>query len=77
MDKLNFTALHRLVARDEAPEWGHFRGEGDETINRVFERGLTVLAAEVLQPFERAAAFFLFGALQQFFLTATNEHRAS
>ncbi|MBK6999904.1 MAG: Fic family protein [Rhodoferax sp.] len=73
-------------------EWGHFRGEGEETsytpdvslgehgrytplatvagapeLNRVFARGLQALQNEVQQPFEKAAAFFLFGALQQFF----------
>ncbi|MFZ2739003.1 MAG: Fic family protein [Burkholderiaceae bacterium] len=92
MDKFIFTQLHGLVARNEALEWGHFRGEGKETnytpdvglgehgrytplatlagapeLNRVFERGLQALQSEVQQPFEKAAAFFLFGALQQFF----------
>lgn len=92
MDKATFTELHGLVARNEALEWGHFRGEGDEKgytpdvglgehgrytplatvagaseLNRVFASGLQVLGSEVQLPFERAAAFFLFGALQQFF----------
>lgn len=31
VDKVNFTDLHGLVARHEALEWGHFRGEGKET----------------------------------------------
>ena len=30
LDKLTFTELHALVARNEALEWGHFRGEGAE-----------------------------------------------
>jgi len=30
MDKATFDRLHGLVARGEALEWGHFRGEGDE-----------------------------------------------
>lgn len=92
LEKATFTELHGLVARNEALEWGHFRGEGKETgytpdvglgehgrytplatidgapeLNRVFASGLQALKNEVQQPFERAAAFFLFGALQQFF----------
>lgn len=92
LDKATFTEFHRLVARNEALEWGHFRGEGKETgytpdvslgeqgrytpletlagapeLNRVFATGLQALQSEVQQPFEKAAAFFLFGALQQFF----------
>jgi prophage maintenance system killer protein len=91
MDKATFTELHGLVARNEALEWGHFRGEGKEgaytpdvglgehgrytplataagapELNRVFVSGLQALQNEVQQPFEKAAAFFLFGALQQF-----------
>lgn len=60
LDKTTFTDLHALVARHEAdfqaPE-----------LNRVFFQGVQVLQEEVNQPFEQAAAFFLFGALQQFF----------
>lgn len=92
MDKATFTAMHALVARNEALEWGHFRGEGQETrytpdvglgeygrytplatlagapeLNHVFANGLQVLQSDVNTPFEKAAAFFLFGALQQFF----------
>ena len=92
LDKATFTELHGLIARNEALEWGHFRGEGKETgytpdvglgefarytpletrlgapeLNRVFTNGLGVLQSEVQQTFEKAAAFFLFGALQQFF----------
>jgi prophage maintenance system killer protein len=92
LDKATFTELHGLVARNEALEWGHFRGEGLEAsytpdvglgehgrytplatvagapeLNRVFDSGLQVLQSEVQQPFEKAAAFFLFGALQKFF----------
>jgi Fic family protein len=91
-NKATFTALHALVAQNEALEWGHFRGEGNDTghipdvalgyqgrytplptvagapeLNRVFTHGLQALLSEVPNAFERAAAFFLFGALQQFF----------
>ena len=30
LDKATFTELHGIVARNEALEWGHFRGEGKE-----------------------------------------------
>lgn len=40
---------------------------GAPELNRVFANGLQELENEVPQPFEKAAAFFLFGALQQFF----------
>ena len=91
-DKDTFCALNALVARNEALEWGHFRGEGSETtytpdvalgergrftplpteknagrLNEVFVEGVRALQEDVSNPFERAAAFFLFGALQQFF----------
>jgi Fic family protein len=92
LNKATFTTLHGIVARNEALEWGHFRGEGDEKmttpnvglgehgeytplatdhgakeLNRVFERGVQALHDQIPSPFERGAAFFLFGALQQFF----------
>lgn len=38
---------------------------GAPELNRVFQEGVKALSE--CQPFERAAAFFLFGALQQFF----------
>ena len=38
---------------------------GAPTLNRVFSEG--VAALQECEPFERATAFFLFGALQQFF----------
>lgn len=41
--------------------------EGAPELNRVFADGLNSLQSEVSQPFEKASAFFLFGALQQFF----------
>lgn len=90
LTKATFTELHSIVARNEALEWGVFRGEGQETnytpdvglgeygryiplptlpgapeLNRVFQEGLAALDA--YEPFERGTAFFLFGALQQFF----------
>jgi hypothetical protein len=92
LGKSTFCSLQGLVARHEALEWGHFRGEGEETrftpdvalgergrftplptepgatrLNKAFENGVGLLQRDVSNPFERAAAFFLFGALQQFF----------
>jgi prophage maintenance system killer protein len=68
--KALFVELQGIIARNEALEWGLFRGEGKEKsdapeLNRVFREGVTAL--EECPPFEKAAAFFLFGALQQFF----------
>lgn len=40
---------------------------GAPELNRVFASGLQALQSDVQHPFEKAAAFFLFGALQQFF----------
>lgn len=90
LTKATFTEFHSLVARNEALEWGVFRGEGPETnytpdvglgeygrytplptvagapeLNRIFTEGLAALAA--CETFEKGVAFFLFGALQQFF----------
>ena len=90
LSKSVFAELNGIVARNEALEWGVFRGEGEEKhytpdvglgeqgrytplptlpgapeLNRVFHEGAAVL--DECLPFERATAFFLFGALQQFF----------
>lgn len=92
LNRTTFLELHSLLAREEALEWGVFRGEGKETsytpyvalgeqgvyhplptkagaqeLITCFETGLEALDGECPDPFERAAAFFLFGALQQFF----------
>jgi len=90
VNKPIFTELNGLVAKEEALEWGVFRGEGKEhhytpavslgthgrfeplvtapgapALNQVFSQALPLF--ETLHPFERGLAFFLFGALQQFF----------
>ncbi len=92
VDKPTFCTLHAMVAKTEALEWGHFRGEGQEThytpdvglgeagryapaptmagapqLNFIFENGWRSLRDQVENPYEQALAFFLFGALQQFF----------
>ena len=92
LSKDTFTALHKIVARNEALEWGLFRGEGQEThftpnvalgehgqytplptiaggaeLQRTFRHGVQALEQYASGPLEKALAFFLFGALQQFF----------
>lgn len=92
MDKATSDRLHARVAREEALEWGHFRGEGQEgrytpdvhlgdrgrhtplptrpgaeDLGRTFEGGVAALAREAPSPLERGLAYFLFGALQQFY----------
>lgn len=92
LDKATFCDLHAIVARNEALEWGHFRGEGQEigytpdvglgehgrytplptesgggNLRRKFAAGVTALDEQVANPLEKGLAFFLFGALQQFF----------
>lgn len=77
-DKETFCELHVRVAFEEALEWGRFRDgavsiagtawqpPAAETLDALFDAGLAELLA-VESPLERALAFFLFGALQQFF----------
>lgn len=85
-------SLHQIVAKEEALEWGHFRGEGDEVtmtpavslgehgqhvplatlkgapeLNRVYQEGVAALNTDIPDARERAMAYFLFGALQQFY----------
>ncbi|MDR0479189.1 MAG: Fic family protein [Burkholderiaceae bacterium] len=92
LDRATFCTLHGIVARHEALEWGHFRGEGTETnytpdvalgehgrytplptvagaqeLRQRFLQGTQALREQVASPFEQGMAFFLFGALQQFF----------
>lgn len=91
LDKETFTKLHAIVAREEAFEWGNFRGEGNEKnytphvglgtkddyipiktqdgapiLNKIFSDGVEKLNS-LSNPLERGMAFFLFGALQQFY----------
>lgn len=40
---------------------------GAPGLNRLFSAGVRVLTEQILDPFERALAFFFFGALHQFF----------
>jgi len=92
LNKQTYCKLQGIVARNEALEWGHFRGEGSETaftpdvvlgergrftpsptepsatqLTRLFSDGVRTLKEQIPAPFERALAFFFFGALQQCF----------
>jgi Fic family protein len=85
-------SLHHLVARDEALEAGHFRGEGKKTLTpgvnlgqygrylppsltehggenlrQIHVRGVEFILDELRDVFEQAIAYFLFGAMQQFY----------
>jgi Fic family protein len=59
-----FTALHSADARNAPNSPRFFKPE----LIGLFEEGVTAVEAHVQDPFEKGAAFFLFGALQQFFL---------
>ena len=78
LDKSTFCQLHRLVAFEEALEWGVFR-TGDvkiagtehkpppaEQLDQIFHNGITYLN-QMTNPLEQAIAMFLFGSLHQFF----------
>lgn len=83
-------SLHDIIGRNEAPETGHFRGEGSLTspvavnlgelgthlppptqagggnLRDLYETGLRTLN-DIEHPFERACAYFLFAADNQFY----------
>ena len=92
LSKVISDRLHFEVAKEEALEWGHFRGEGDEhqatwpvqigeqgsywplrtekgaaNLKKLFRNGVQVLQNEVCDLRERALAYFLLGALTQFY----------
>ena len=92
LDRGTSHRLHAQIAREEALEWGHFRGEGREysvtpdvalgggrthtppattpgapNLIALFNGGTKLLESSVADPRERAMAYFLFGALQQFY----------
>ena len=92
LDKAHFDRMHTRVAREEALEWGLFRGEGHEVdytpdvllgehgihkpmptrkgaqgLLRLFHAGVETLETQISNPLERGMAFFLFGALHQFY----------
>ncbi len=61
LNKAIFTEIHALTASNEALP----TAPGAPKLNQIFEEGLTAL--NTCTPFEKGLAFFLFGALQQFF----------
>lgn len=77
LDKTFFCTLNALVAKEEGLTWGIFRDgpvsiAGTEyapapsnQLDAIFEHGLTYL--HTLPLLERGLAFFLFGAMHQFF----------
>ena len=77
-DKATVLALHRLVAEEEALEWGAFRTgavsiagtthqpPASTELERLFADGLDYLI-QMRDPLLRGIHFFLFGALHQFF----------
>ena len=78
LDRPTFCALHALVAREEAVEWGVFRTGSvtiagtdhrpppPEALSGLYDAGVAALR-RVPNVCERAIATFLFGALHQFF----------
>lgn len=40
---------------------------GAKTLNRIYDEGIKALASDVFDPRERGLAYFMFGALQQFY----------
>lgn len=92
LDKSTSDHVHAIIARDEAFDAGHFRGEGSEqrmtpgvalgehgrylppetqpggeNLRRLHTRGLDAILNELATPYEQGLAYFLFGALQQFY----------
>ena len=92
LSKATSDALHVRLAKEEALEWGHFRGQGSEAtftptvslgnfpaykplptmsgggnLLALYQEGLDALVAQVSNPLERGLAYFLFGALHQFY----------
>ena len=71
-------ALHKRIAREEARRWGEFRGgtvrisgtlyqpPAAAELPDLYQQGIAMLAA-IPAPFERALAYFFWGALRQFF----------
>ena len=77
-NKETYCELHSLVAKEEALTWGAFRDgrvniagtsycpPPADKLDEIFTNGLAFLE-QVTNPLEKGMAFFLFGALNQFF----------
>lgn len=66
MDKETFVHLNTLDQGRYMPLSGHAAAAD---LDGVFRAGVDALNAEVCEPFERAAAFYLFGSLRRFFVS--------
>lgn len=66
-DPLNLTVWPSVYLGKEERYWPLPTEKGAPDLNRVFMGGITALSSEVSDPRERGMAYFLFGALQQFY----------
>lgn len=66
-DPLNLTVWPSVYLGKEERYWPLPTKKGAPDLNRVFMGGITALSSEVSDPRERGMAYFLFGALQQFY----------
>lgn len=66
-DPLNLTVWPSVYLGKEERYWPLPTEKGAPDLNRVFMGGITALSSEVSDARERGMAYFLFGALQQFY----------
>lgn len=66
-DPLNLTVWPSVYLGKGDRYWPLPTEKGAPGLNRVFTEGVAALSAEVSDPRERGMAYFLFGALQQFY----------
>ncbi|WP_419737603.1 hypothetical protein [Ruegeria sp.] len=66
-DPLNLTVWPSVYLGKEGRYWPLPTEDGAPELNRVFSEGVAVLSKEVSDARERGMAYFLFGALQQFY----------
>ena len=66
-DPLNLTVWPSVYLGKGERYWPLPTKEGAQELNRVFSEGVATLTSQVSDPLERGMAYFLFGALQQFY----------
>ncbi|WP_135079423.1 Fic family protein [Terasakiella sp. SH-1] len=78
LEKQTICEIHKLVAKEEALEWGQFRSGGvtisgtqyrppeASKLDQIFEKGCENLQ-QIENPILKAMCYFLMGALNQFF----------
>lgn len=66
-DPLNLTVWPSVYLGKEERYWPLPTEKGAPELNRVFSEGVAALSSEVSDPRECGMAYFLFGALQQFY----------